>query len=362
MDKKFWKFAGISSLLCLVPLVWGLLLWDQLPAHMVNHWNAAGEADGWAEKIWVVLSLPLLMFGCQWMMVGGLYLDRRNVAQNPKLLRVLLMIFPVLSNVLGGMLYGVALDYDLPMDNAPMVVMGLMFLAMGNYLPKCRRNATLGIKLPWTLYNEENWNRTHRFGGKVFVAGGAVILLLCFLPLEQSVFLLLPTILALAVLPTLYSWRLYRQQVAAGRWQGPAADHDPKTRKLRRATYLVLAATLAVVCFICFTGNIDFVLQEDSFIIHADFHEDLTVSYDRIESAELRTEPVPGFRVWGISSLRISCGTFENSELGRYTRYTHASCESAIVLKNGDHILVINAETEAETEQLYQALLQRLGR
>lgn len=50
------------------------------------------------------------------------------------------------------------------------VLLGLLFLWVGNYFPKLRRNRTLGIKVSWTLGNEENWNRTHRFAGKVWVA------------------------------------------------------------------------------------------------------------------------------------------------------------------------------------------------
>ncbi len=365
MDKKFWKFAWLASLLCLLPLVAGFLLWEQLPAQMANHWNIAGQADGWADKLWVVTSLPLMMFGGEWLMVGGLFLDRRNVGQNPKLIRVLLMLFPVISNVMGLLLYATAMEYPLSMPSVSgwmFALLGLLFVAMGNYLPKCRQNATLGIKLPWTLYNEENWNRTHRFGGKVYFWGGLAMMLLSLLPLEAGLTGLLAVIVALAVLPTVYSWRLYKQQVAQGRWTQSAGSVrcSPKVKKLRRLGWCVVAVVCGMIFVVCFTGNISVVFQETAFVIDAAFSNDLTVDYAGIDSAELLPEGVPGVRVWGFGSPRLACGTFENETLGIYTRYTYTGCKSAILLTKDGKALVINGATPEETRQLYETILTHI--
>ncbi len=78
----------------------------------------------------------------------------------------------------------------------------------GNYLPKCRQNRTVGIKLPWTLRSEANWNKTHRAAGFVWIAGGLMLIAGAFLPVPW----LEPAVAALLVLfPLLYSFALHKR-------------------------------------------------------------------------------------------------------------------------------------------------------
>ena len=81
-------------------------------------------------------------------------------------------IVPACSLVTSGILYRAASGKELGPAMLVPVLLGMLFLWVGNYFPKLRRNRTLGIKVSWTLGNEENWNRTHRFAGKVWVCGG----------------------------------------------------------------------------------------------------------------------------------------------------------------------------------------------
>lgn len=91
-----------------------------------------------------------------------------------------------------------------------MILVGVVFIIIGNYLPKCRQSYTVGIKLPWTLDSEENWNRTHRMAGGLWMAGGAVLMLLSLLG-QISVFIFLPVVLVMTLVPTVYSYLLYRK-------------------------------------------------------------------------------------------------------------------------------------------------------
>ncbi len=362
MNRNLLKFAAWTSLLCLLPLLAGAVLWDRLPEQMVNHWNMQGQADGWGDRWAVVTSLPLLMFVFHWIMVALLHLDRRAVNQNPKLTRVVLLILPVMTNVLSVILYstalGVELDGAADAETIGMAAMGGIFLFTGNYLPKCRRNTTMGIRVPWTVYNEENWNRTHRFGGKVFFFGGLFLLAAAVLPLDLGISALASVAVAVALLPIGYSYLLYRKSKAAGSWTEMPLSEVPHW--VRRSMKAVTAAVLVLAVWICFTGNITYGFQEDSLTIHSSFREDLTVAYERIASVELREDMEGGSRVWGVSNFRMNCGTFEHEELGTYTRYTYRSCPSVIVLRNADAVLVLNAKTEAETAELYQELQNRM--
>jgi uncharacterized membrane protein len=106
--------------------------------------------------------------------------------------------------------YAAALGKEVKMESVLPVILGLLFTIIGNYLPKCKQNYTIGIKVPWTLDNEENWNRTHRLAGRLWVVCGLIILFTGFFSLT---WILLPIALLMVLVPFVYSYMLYRKGV-----------------------------------------------------------------------------------------------------------------------------------------------------
>ena len=90
------------------------------------------------------------------------------------------------------------------------LVLGVVFLLVGNYLPKCKQNYTIGIKIAWTLHSEENWNRTHRFAGPIWVVCGMIIMVSAIF---GGVFLwvMLAAFLVMIIAPVVYSYLLFRK-------------------------------------------------------------------------------------------------------------------------------------------------------
>lgn len=198
----------LSSVILLVPMVVGLLLWNRLPEQMPIHWNASGEIDDWGSKAAVVFLLPLILLAIHWLCIGGACLDPKNKDMTTKMIGLVVWLCPFISLAVMTFVYAAALGCNLSVDILMPLLLGAMFLVMGNYLPKCKRNYTIGIKVSWALDDEENWNATHRFAGKVWVLGGAVIM-------ATSVFgniILLPVIaLVMAFVPVVYSYLYYRK-------------------------------------------------------------------------------------------------------------------------------------------------------
>jgi uncharacterized membrane protein len=122
---------------------------------------------------------------------------------------LVLWICPVLSLVLNALVYTTALGCPLDVEIIMPLLVGLMFIIVGNLLPKCRQSYTMGIKLPWTLHNEENWNKTHRLGGKTWVIGGVITMATAFI---GSFWILLGVLIVMVAVPTVYSYCLYRKQ------------------------------------------------------------------------------------------------------------------------------------------------------
>ena len=211
MLKKYKWTLLVTSLVILLPTVAGLLLWNRLPQEVAIHWGVSGEPDGWANKAVAVFALPAFLLAIQWLCLFVTHNDKRNKEQSPKLMALVLWLCPVLSLLLGGATYTVALGGSVRMEMVAPVAMGVLFLIVGNYMPKATRNYTVGIKLPWTLDSDENWNATHRLAGKVWVVGGLALIACAFIPSQAVTWVSLGAVFVLAAIPTVYSYWYYKK-------------------------------------------------------------------------------------------------------------------------------------------------------
>ena len=207
MIRKYKRTLIITSLILLVPVIAGLLLWNKLPDPMPFHWDIHGEVDGWSSKAFAVFGLPGLMLVLQWVCTLASTADPKFQNYNPKMLKLMFWICPAIGLILTTMVYSAALGYSVPIENIMPLLLGVLFIVIGNWLPKCQQTYTMGIKLPWTLASEENWNATHRFGGKVWFFGGILTMLTAF---WGSFWLLMVILAAMVIIPTVYSYLYYR--------------------------------------------------------------------------------------------------------------------------------------------------------
>ena len=208
--RKNLKLMLITSLVILLPLLVGLCLWNQLPDQLPFHWNAAGEVDGWAGKPMAVIGAPLLMLALHWLCVLITAADPKNKNHSGKMQRLILWIIPLLSVVIFGMIFSTAGNKDLHVASIAPILIGVLFVILGNYLPKCKQSYTIGIKLPWTLHSEANWNKTHRLAGFLWVLGGFAMMIAGFF---GGLWAILPIALGMTLIPTGYSYLLYRKGI-----------------------------------------------------------------------------------------------------------------------------------------------------
>ena len=211
MLKKYKFLIIVTAIICLLPMVAGVILWDQLPEQIPSHWGVDGEVDGWSSKPFAVFFFPAFLCAMHLICIFASTFDPKRKNYSPQMFQLVLWICPVLSLLLNTIVYCFATGYDLL--NVPVIismVVGIMFIIVGNYLPKCRQSYTMGIKLPWTLNDEGNWNATHRVGGWVWMLCGVAVLVTAFL----GIFWILIGVLLIAVLvPTVYSYLYYRKHM-----------------------------------------------------------------------------------------------------------------------------------------------------
>ena len=169
---------------------------------MATHFGADGTPNGFMSRTLVVFMIPLALLALHWLCIlAGKYSP--NVGGKTFAVLVL-WIIPVASIFVGLVTYGYALNSRLNIMRMGFTFLGVILTACGNYMPKVTRNFVVGIKIPTTLADEENWNRTHRFAAPIWVAGG-LTLLLCGMLGISSWGLPLAVLIALVVLPVGYS-------------------------------------------------------------------------------------------------------------------------------------------------------------
>lgn len=206
MLKENRKTLIVSTLTLLIPMVAGLLLWNRLPEKIPTHWNMAGEVDGWGSKVFAVFGLPGMLIAVHLFCLIATGSDPSNKKYNPKVFTLIAWLCPVIGLTVCSMVYSSALGYNLSVEIIVPVMVGLLLVIIGNLLPKCKQSYTIGIKLPWTLASEENWNKTHRLAGKLWVCGGVLVMVSGFL---RCIWILLGALLVLVFVPMVYSFLYY---------------------------------------------------------------------------------------------------------------------------------------------------------
>ncbi len=210
-----YKWSLLILVLQLAAVIWFA---RALPAdaQVPLHWNIHNQIDGWSGKtfglLWGLglnLILFLMIFLMPWYSPWYRQYRDRNEGVLPALTAVLVLFFALIS------VYSLAIARwgDLKGVNVLMLLMGLLFVFIGNLLPKVPKNFFVGYKTPWTLANETVWDKTHRLGGILFVISGLILILKGFILLGNSGFQVVSAAFAfgLALYPVLHSFILFKR-------------------------------------------------------------------------------------------------------------------------------------------------------
>ena len=202
----------ITSIVILLPIAFGLIVWDQLPEQIATHWGMDGNPDAYSSREVAVFALPSVIFVLHWLCVFVTSKDPKNKDKNQKPKELVLFLTPAISLVVSAMMYAAALGSEVRVEMIMPLFFGLMFIVLGNYMPKCRHNHTIGIRIPWTLNSEENWNATHRFAGKLWMIGGVLIMLCALLPGIFTFIGFMTISLVMVIIPTIYSYKFHKKE------------------------------------------------------------------------------------------------------------------------------------------------------
>lgn len=200
----------LTTIVCLIPVIAGIILYSRLPDRIATHWDAQGNVNGMSSKFTGAIIFPGILVLLNVIFPLLLRIDPKYENMNSKLKTISHWIIPVVAMFCSGATLAAGLGMKTHVEVIAPMLVGVLFVLVGNYLPKTKQSYTMGIKLPWTLNSEENWNHTHRMAGFLWVVGGFLIIICGFLPWKIIPVIVITVIMV--VVPSVYSYLYYRKK------------------------------------------------------------------------------------------------------------------------------------------------------
>jgi uncharacterized membrane protein len=215
MDKLLKK---IVWLFVAVPLIYLAIVWNSLPAKIALHFTLEGIPDRFGSKnefLIMILTITVVNIAVYLLLTNIYRIDPKKYAieNKTRLNRIAFAVAIFMAALLCVIIYSSTHDNIKFSTKLIFAGVGLLFCFIGNYMHNIKPNYFAGIRLPWTLENEDNWRKTHLLGGKLFFAGGLLITVIClFTPVTVSIIAFFTITIAITLIPCIYSYRLYKKQ------------------------------------------------------------------------------------------------------------------------------------------------------
>lgn len=204
----------IPLLIIVAGLVASALVYPDLPERVPTHWNLAGEVDGWSPRAWGAWMIPLFT-ALIWALMRWLpSIDPRgkNYVKFGGAFEGIMISVMLFMLVLHVITLRAALGYSVAMERVVPLGVGVLFVVIGNLLPRARPNWFVGIRTPWTLSSDRVWEKTHRLGGRLFVLGGILIALSTLLGAAWSSGVLIAVVAICSLVAVVYSYTEWRKE------------------------------------------------------------------------------------------------------------------------------------------------------
>lgn len=211
--KLIHKKNYMNYIIVLIALIAAAIVFPMLPEEIPTHFNAQGVPDSYGSPLTVFL-LPGIMLFVNILAEVLKYADPKaaNYQMFSKHYYLLFLVINIFLLLVEGYIISYSMDWvSFNISTGITIALGILFMVIGNFLPKVKQNFFMGIKTPWTLADEQVWYKTHRFAGKIWFVAGLILCLCSFLPSKVFVPVLLVALLPAAVVPMIYSYIIFKR-------------------------------------------------------------------------------------------------------------------------------------------------------
>lgn len=207
--------------LMFLPLIVALIALQFLPEQIPAHYDLNNQVTRWGSK-YETLIFPVITVVFGYVMLGTAKFSSKNEengSNNENVCIIAGMVSLALFNAMTG--YFLYADFNsienlssiaLDINQLLFGLLGVSMIILGSIMPKLRMNAVVGLRTVWSMKNETTWKKSQRFGGISFIAGGAIIITVCFLTKGFTFFWwTMGVITILLVVDTYYTYRLSKK-------------------------------------------------------------------------------------------------------------------------------------------------------
>jgi uncharacterized membrane protein len=202
----------------LAPVIYLAAIWSSLPARVAVHFDINGTPDRFGAKSEVLIGVGIITF-----ISIAIYLflpliykidPKKSAVENKPRLKKISIATAIFLSFIGCVIVSSSQNGGIKMSMQLIFGgIGLLWCILGNYMYNIKPNFFAGIRVPWTLSNEDNWKQTHRLAGKLWFAGGLLILLAAIsLPQTWLTVVFISIAIVTGVVPMVYSYLLYKKQ------------------------------------------------------------------------------------------------------------------------------------------------------
>lgn len=195
-------------------VIFSLAVFSRLPERVPVHWGISGEPDRYGSRFEGAFLLPIVT-------VAVLALLRWLPSRDPRAANIekfrdsydlMIIAFTMFMTGLHVLLLGSSLGWTINVSMVVLIGVGMLFMVLGNMMPRARSNFLFGVRTPWTLSSDAVWMRSNRLAGYAMVAAGAVTIAGAFLGTPWAFIVALTSIAVAAIIPIVYSYVLWSRE------------------------------------------------------------------------------------------------------------------------------------------------------
>lgn len=227
MKKGMWIISFVS-------LAGTAIVLQFMPGSVPMHYDMAGNIDRWGSKyenlifpiIILVMSLFWAMFIRFFEKKAGKASDEKESAgarSNARVLSIVGMSMAAMFTVMQGfILYGSYTEAvsgaergSIDIGRVSCILMGVIFIVLGNFMTKTRINGVAGVRISWSMYNDHTWQRSNRFGAIAIMIAGVLTIITAVLMQSsfRAMMVMLGYIIIASLITVIYAHKVYVQEL-----------------------------------------------------------------------------------------------------------------------------------------------------
>ena len=204
----------LPALFIVASCAFSIAVFSRLPASVPVHWGVSGEPNRYGSRLEAAFLMPAIMLVLFGVLVWYPSRDPRaaNIAKFRGAYDTVIAATLAFMAGVHVIALGTSLGWQIPLNTVILAGVGVLFVLVGNLLPRARSNFIFGIRTPWTLSSDTVWTRSHRLGGYLMVGAGLLTIGAAFLAPPLNVLIAVVSLIAAGLIPVVYSYVLWSRE------------------------------------------------------------------------------------------------------------------------------------------------------